>query len=78
MMVLARKFSIAKTASTFTAEALAIGETPKIIKKIDSEQNFLLFLDLESLLKGVSDTSTMNNISHITHILKDKRERLES
>jgi hypothetical protein len=31
------KFKITKIASTFTAEALSIGETLEIIKKIDSE-----------------------------------------
>jgi hypothetical protein len=34
---------MAKIASTFTAEALAIGETLEIIEKIDSEQNFMIF-----------------------------------
>jgi hypothetical protein len=66
------KFRIAKIASTFTAEALAIGETLEIIEKIDSEQNFMIFLDSESVLKGISNTSTMSNISHITQMLKDK------
>jgi hypothetical protein len=37
------KFRIAKIASTITAEALAIGETPEIIEKIESEQNFMIF-----------------------------------
>jgi hypothetical protein len=32
-------FRIAKIASTFTAEALAIGKTLEIIEKVDSEQN---------------------------------------
>jgi hypothetical protein len=33
------KFRIATIASTFTAEALAIGEILKIFEEIDSEQN---------------------------------------
>jgi hypothetical protein len=35
-----RKFRIAKIASTFTAEALAIDKTLEIIEKMDSEQRF--------------------------------------
>jgi hypothetical protein len=69
------KFSISKIASTFTAEALAIGETLEIIEKIDSEQNFMIFWDSASVLKGIS---TMNNTWHSTQMLKDKIERLES
>jgi hypothetical protein len=65
-------------ASTFTVEALAIGETLEIIEKIDSEQNLMIFSDLASMLKGISNPSTMNNTSHITQVLKDKIERLES
>jgi hypothetical protein len=38
-----RKFRISEIASTFTAEALATGETLEIIEKIDSEQNFTIF-----------------------------------
>jgi hypothetical protein len=53
------KFRIAKIGSTFTAEALAIGDTLEIIEKIDSEQNFVIFSDSESVLKGISNTSTM-------------------
>jgi ribonuclease HI len=72
------KFRIAKIASTFTSEALAIGETLEIIEKIDSEQNVVIFSDSESVLKGISDTSTIDNTSHVTQMLKDKIERLES
>jgi hypothetical protein len=43
------KFRIDKIAST--GEALAIGETLEIVKKIDSEQNFVIFPDSESMLK---------------------------
>jgi hypothetical protein len=68
------KFRIAKIAFAFTAEALAIGEPLEIIEKIDSEQNFVIFLDSESVLKGSSNTSTVNNTSHITQLLKDKIE----
>jgi hypothetical protein len=57
------KFRIGKTESTFTAEAL------EIIEKIDSEQNFVIFSDSESVLKGISSTSTMSNTSHITQML---------
>jgi hypothetical protein len=32
----------------------------------------MIFLDSESVLKGISNTSTMNNTSHITQMLKDK------
>jgi hypothetical protein len=60
------KFRIAKIASTFTAEALAI------IKKTVSKQNVVIFSDSESVLKGISNTSTMNNTSRITQMLKDK------
>jgi ribonuclease HI len=63
---------IVKIASTFTAEALAIGETLEIIEKIDSEKNFVIFSESESVLKSIS-----NNTSHITQMLKDKIERLE-
>jgi hypothetical protein len=68
---------IAKIASTFMAEALEIGETLEIIEKIDSEQNFMIFSDSASVLKGISNSSTMNNTLHITQMLKDKTERLE-
>jgi ribonuclease HI len=127
------KFRISKIASTFTAEALEIGETLEIVVKIDSEQNFMIFSDsasvlkgyhvqilqstqpflllyealhvstsmghpqmlqilriqlpncnvhnyqtVEIVLKGISNSSTTNNISHITQMLKDKIEKLES
>lgn len=65
-------------ASTFTAETLAIGKTPEIIEKIDSEQNFMIFSDSASVLKGISNSSVMNNTSHITQALKEKIERLLS
>jgi ribonuclease HI len=58
-------------------EALAIGETLKIIDKIDSQQNFAIFSDSESVLKEINNTFTMNNTSHITQMLKDKMNRLE-
>jgi hypothetical protein len=73
-----RKFRIANIVSTFMAEALAIGETLEIVDKIDSEQNFMIFSDSASVLQGISNPSTMNNTSHITQMLKDKIERLES
>jgi hypothetical protein len=66
------KFRIAKIASTFTAKALAIGETLEIIDKIDSEQNFMIFSDSASVLQGISNSGTMNNTSHITRCLKTK------
>jgi hypothetical protein len=72
------KFRISKIASTFTAEALAIGETLEIIEKTVLEQNFAISLYLESVLKGIRNTSIMNNTSHITQMLKHKIERLES
>jgi hypothetical protein len=72
------KFGIAKIASTFTVESSAIGETLEIIEKIDSEQFFMIFLDLESVLKRISNTSTVNKTLHITQLLKDEVERLES
>jgi hypothetical protein len=72
------KLRIAKITFTFTAEALAIGETIEIIEKIDSEKNFIIFSDLESVLKSISNTSTMNSTLRLTLMLKDKRERLES
>jgi hypothetical protein len=72
------KFWIAKIASTFTVEALAIGETLEIINKIDSEQNFVILSNSESVLKGISNTFAVNSTLHITQMLKDKIERLES
>jgi ribonuclease HI len=72
------KFRISKIVSTFTPEALAIGETLEIIEKIDSEQNFTIFSDSVSVLKGISNSSKMNNTSHITQMLKNQIERLES
>jgi hypothetical protein len=60
---------------TFTAEALEIGETLEIIEKIHSEQNFMIFSDSASVLKGISNSSTMKNTSQITQMLKDKIER---
>jgi ribonuclease HI len=72
------KSRISKIASTFMAEALAIGKTLEIIKKIDSEQNCMIFSHSASVLKGISNSSTMNDTSHVTHMLKDKIERLES
>jgi hypothetical protein len=63
-----------KIASTFTAEALAIGESLYIMRKIDSEQNFMIFPDWESVLKGVSNTSTMFSGSLGTVELKLMRE----
>jgi ribonuclease HI len=38
----------------------------------------VIFSDSESVLKGISNTSTINNTSHITQKLKDKIKRLES
>jgi hypothetical protein len=72
------KFGIAKIASTFTAEALATGETLEIIEKIDLEQNFMIFSDSENVPKGIRNKYTLNNTSHITQMFKDKLERLES
>jgi hypothetical protein len=66
-----RKFRISKIASTFTAEALAIGETLEITEKIDSEQTFTIFSDSASVLKGISNSPTMRNSLHITQMLKD-------
>jgi hypothetical protein len=71
------KFRISKIASTFMAEALVIGETPEIIEKIDSEQNCMIFSDSAGVLKGISNSSTMNNTSHITQMLKNNIVRLE-
>jgi hypothetical protein len=48
-----------------------------IIEEINSEQNFVILSDSESTLKGISNTFTMHNTSHITQMLKDKIERLE-
>jgi hypothetical protein len=68
------KFRIAKMASTFMAEAPAIGKTLEIIEKIDSEQSSMIFSDLASVLQGISNASTMNNTLHITQMLKDRIE----
>jgi hypothetical protein len=56
-----RKFRISKVASTFTAEALAFGETLEIIEKIDSEQKFMIFSDSASVLKCISRSYKMNS-----------------
>jgi ribonuclease HI len=72
------KFRISKVPSTFKAEALAIGETLEVIEKTDSEQNFIIFSDSASVLQGISNSSTIKNTSHITQMLKDELERLES
>jgi hypothetical protein len=69
------KFRIANIASILTVEALAVGGTTEIIKR--TEQHFVIFFDLESVLEGNSNTSTMNNTSHITQMLKDKTEVLK-
>jgi hypothetical protein len=61
-----REFRIAKVASTFTAETLAMGETLEIIEKIDSEQNIMIFSNSASVLQSISNSCTMNNTSHIT------------
>jgi hypothetical protein len=72
------KFRIIKIASTFTKEALAIGETLEIVEKIDSGQNFVFFSDSGLVLKCICNTPTMSNTPHITQMLKDKIERPES
>jgi hypothetical protein len=58
-------------------EALAIGETLQIIDRTDSQQNFMIFSDSESLLTGISDLYNEQHIAHIRLMLKDKIERLE-
>jgi hypothetical protein len=68
------KFRIAKIAPTFTAEALAIGETLEIIKKNRLGAKFCDFLRLGERSKRISNTSTMSNTSHITQILIDKTD----
>jgi hypothetical protein len=37
----------------------------------------MIFSDSSSVLKGISNSSKMNNTSHITQMLKDKIERLQ-
>jgi hypothetical protein len=64
--VISWKFRIAIIVSTFTEEKLATGEILEIIDRTDLKQNFVIFSDLQSVLKGTCDTSTMNNISHNT------------
>jgi hypothetical protein len=54
------KLRISKILPTFTVEALAIGETPEIIERIGSEQNFVIFSDSASVLKDIGS-------SHIAH-----------
>jgi hypothetical protein len=58
--------------------SIPTGETPEIIDKIDSEQNFMIFSNSASVLQGISNSCTMNNTSHITQMLKDKTETQES
>jgi hypothetical protein len=62
----------------FTAEALAICETLQIIEKNRLGANFMIFSDSVSVLKGISNSSTMRNTSHITQMLKGEIGRLES
>jgi hypothetical protein len=38
----------------------------------------MILLDSASVLKGTGNSSAMNNKSHITRMLKNKIERLES
>jgi hypothetical protein len=64
------KFRISKIAATFTAEAQTIGETLEIIGKINSEQNFTFVSDSVGVSKGISNSSAVNNTSHITQMLK--------
>jgi ribonuclease HI len=72
------KLRISEIAFTFTAEALAIGETLEIIEKLDSEQNVMIFSDSASVLKRIINSSTMNSTSHIAQMRKDKIRRMES
>ena len=72
------KFRISKIASIFTTEALAIAETLEIIEKIESRQNFTIFSDSASVLKGIRNSSIISNTPHITQMLIDKIERLQS
>jgi ribonuclease HI len=72
------RFRIYKIASIFTAEALATAETLDIIGKIESEQNFMIFLDSASMLQSIGNPTIISNTSHIAHMLKDKIDRLES
>jgi hypothetical protein len=48
-----------------------------MIEKIDSDQNFMIFSDSASVLKGIRNSCKMNNTSHIIQMLKDKIERLD-
>jgi hypothetical protein len=73
-----RKFRIAKIASTFTAEALAIDKILEIIEKTDLEQNFMIFSDLACVLKDISNSSTRNKLLHITQMPDDKIKIFES
>jgi hypothetical protein len=41
------------------SDALTVGETLEINEEVDSEQNFVIFLDSESALKGISNTATL-------------------
>jgi hypothetical protein len=66
------KFRVSMMASTFSAETL------EIIGNIDSEENLMIFSYSASVLQGISNSSTMDSTSHITHMLNDKIERLES
>jgi hypothetical protein len=40
------------------------------VKEIAWEQNLMILWDLESVLKGINNTSTTNSILHITLMLK--------
>jgi hypothetical protein len=56
-MVASRKFRIAKIASTFTVEALAIGDTLDIIKKIVSQKTIIIFPYSATVFKGITISS---------------------
>jgi hypothetical protein len=57
------KFRIAEIAPVFTAEVLTIDHVLKFFGTIDLKQNSIILSGFGRLLKGISDTSTKNNIS---------------
>jgi hypothetical protein len=68
------KFRTAKMAFMFTAEALAIGQIRDIIEKKILGAILHESTVSGNMLRGISNISTINSISHISRILRQKTE----
>jgi hypothetical protein len=64
---ISRKFRISKITSTFTAEALANGETLEIIEKSRLGAKFRDILGLGKRAKVISNASAMKNTAHYSN-----------